>query len=64
LPACSHRRCARSLISCSVGSDNGVSSRDARPTWGGRRLGGGPCRPAIGGDSGPPIQASSVCGSS
>lgn len=35
LPACSHRRCAHSLISCSVGSDNCVSSPKARPAQGG-----------------------------
>ncbi|MGY4506183.1 hypothetical protein ACVWYH_010140 [Bradyrhizobium sp. GM24.11] len=35
LPACSHKRCARSLISCSVGSDNCISSCEARPALGG-----------------------------
>jgi hypothetical protein len=34
LPACSHKRCARSLISCSVGSDNCISCCEARPTLG------------------------------
>jgi hypothetical protein len=35
------------------------------PTLGGMgALEAGPCRPAIGGDSGPPIQASIVCESS
>lgn len=62
LPACSHKRCARSLISCSVGSDNCTSCfGSTAPTLG--VLGGleaGPCRPAIGGDAGPPSQASTM----
>lgn len=42
LPACSHNWCARSLISCSVGSDNCTSCLEARPHPGGYGgLGGG-----------------------
>jgi hypothetical protein len=58
LPACSHSRCARSLMACSVGS--GIASPAVKhgPTLGGMGgLGAGPCRPAIGGDAGPGIQA-------
>lgn len=66
LPACSHKRCARSLMSCSVGSDNCIScSRRTAPPWAVWGAGeAGPCRPAIGGDADPRIQASSVRGSS
>lgn len=66
LPACSHKRCARSLMSCSVGSDNFSSPLMKHgPTLGGMgALEAGPCRPAIGGDAGPPSQASIGRGSS
>lgn len=52
LPACSHKRCARSLISCSVGSDNCTSCfGSTAPLLGGSR--GGP-----GGLGGEAVQAS------